>query len=100
MIGKMNGIQARMGAVPGTDDSNSEEPFDSVDISNPVSAYFFLSDDAQDEILGKDKKKMKCLDCGHQFKGEIYDSCPECFGAMTEEVLSEKDESQWSREIA
>lgn len=78
-----------------TDKSNPEEPFDPMSISNPVSAYFFLSDDAQAEVLGKDKKKMKCLDCGHQFKGEIYDRCPECFGSVREEVVLEEDESQW-----
>ena len=29
---------------------------DPMDISNPASAYLFLSDDAQDEITGSDKK--------------------------------------------
>jgi len=37
---------------------------------NSVNAYFFLSDGAQDEISGSDGKKMKCLSCGHRFKGE------------------------------
>ncbi|MBL7172500.1 MAG: hypothetical protein ISS68_06650 [Desulfobacteraceae bacterium] len=42
--------------------------------ANPVSAYFFLSDDAQDEISGGNKKNLKCRSCGHRFTGEIYDS--------------------------
>ena len=29
---------------------------DPLDITNPASAYLFLSDDAQDEISGSDKK--------------------------------------------
>jgi hypothetical protein len=31
---------------------------DPTDISDPASAYFLLSDDAQDEITGTDKKRM------------------------------------------
>ncbi len=62
-----------------------------MDIVNPVSAYFFLSNDAQDEISGSDRKKMKCLSCGHRFTGEIYDSCPECHSPNTDEVVSDID---------
>ncbi len=65
--------------------------FDPMDITNPVSAYFFLSDDAQDEISGSDKKKMKCFSCGHRFIGEFYDSCPKCFSSDPEEVVSTID---------
>ncbi len=61
------------------DKGGSEGGFDPMDIANPVSAYFFLSDDAQDEISGGKKKNMKCRSCGHRFAGESYDSCPECF---------------------
>lgn len=49
-----------------------------MDIANPVSAYFLLSDDAQDEIAGSHERKMKCLSCGYVFTGEMYDSCPDC----------------------
>ena len=74
-----------------SDNGSSDGGLDFTDIANPVSAYFFLSDDAQEEIIGADKKKMKCLSCGHQFKGEFYESCPECFSSDTEEVTDEKD---------
>lgn len=47
------------------DESGPEGGLDPMDISNPASAYFFLSDDAQDEISGSDKKRMKCLSCGY-----------------------------------
>ena len=63
------------------------DPFgglDPADISNPASAYLFLSDDAQDEIAGSDKKKMKCRVCGHRFDGEIYDRCAKCGSFDTE----------------
>lgn len=70
-----------------SDNGSSEGGFDPMDIANPVSAYFFLSDDAQDEISGTDKKKMKCNACGHRFRGEIYDSCSKCYSANTDEVV-------------
>ena len=73
------------------DKGSSEARFDPMDITNPVSAYFFLSDDTQDEISGSDKKKMKCLSCGRRFIGEFYDSCPKCFSSDTEEVVSTID---------
>ena len=76
-------------------EKRTEGGLDPMDIKNPVSAYFFLSDDAQDEISGSDKKKMKCLSCGHRFKGEIYDRCPECFSSDTEEETDEKDDGYW-----
>jgi len=59
-----------------------------MDISDPASAYLFLSDNAQDEITGADEKKMKCLSCGRRFMGEIYDRCPKCASLDTEAVLS------------
>jgi predicted Zn-ribbon and HTH transcriptional regulator len=61
---------------------------DPMDISDPASAYFLLSDDAQDEIAGSDKKRMKCRVCGRRFMGEIYDRCPKCDSFDTEEILS------------
>ena len=33
-------------------DKSAERRFDPMDIANPVSAYFFLSSDARDEISG------------------------------------------------
>ena len=48
-------------------------------------------DDALDEITGTDKKKMKCLSCGFQFTGEIYDRCPEGFSSDSKEVIDEND---------
>ena len=66
-----------------------------MDIANPVSTYFLLSDDAQDEISRSDKKKMKYLSCGHMFSGEIYHSCPDSFSSDTEEVIDENDNGHW-----
>jgi hypothetical protein len=77
------------------DDQGTDENIDPLDITNPASAYFFLSDDAQDEISGKDLEKLKCQSCGHRFKGEIYDSCPECFSPDTEEWEEEDDMVKW-----
>ncbi|MCF8142663.1 MAG: hypothetical protein K9N21_01955 [Deltaproteobacteria bacterium] len=66
----------RSGTMPDEASSGSLDP---LEISDLASAYFLLSDDAQDEITGTGKKKMKCRACGHRFMGEIYDRCPECF---------------------
>ncbi len=74
---------------------STEGGFDPRDITNPASAYFFLSDDAQDEISGKKRKNMKCGSCSHRFMGKIYDSCPECFSPDTEEVVDEKYGGHW-----
>ncbi len=67
---------------------------DPLDITNPASAYLFLSDDAQDEINGSDKKNMKCLSCSYRFMGDIYDRCPKCESLNTEEVLSFTDHDE------
>jgi len=80
-------------------DQETKAGFDPLDITNPASAYFFLSDDAQDEISGKDKKMMKCQSCGHRFKGEIYDSCPECLSLETKELVKDKNPSTSSVSI-
>ncbi len=77
------------------DEGSSDGGLDPMDIANPVSAYFFLSDDAQDEISGSDKKSMKCHSCGQSFTGEIYDSCPECFSLDIEKTADEKDDGYW-----
>lgn len=67
-------------------DKGGEGSFDPLDITDPSTAYLFLSDDAQDEITGRGRKKMKCRSCGHRFVGEIYDRRPECFSSDTEEI--------------
>jgi len=85
----MDNASQRDGSMP---DNSTEGGFDPIDIVNPVSAYFFVSDDAQDEITGSDKKRMKCLSCGHKFTGEFYDSCPKCFSVNTEEIVSGIDD--------
>jgi len=77
------------------DTGNSDGGLDFKDIANPVSTYFFLSDDAQDEISGEKKKNMKCGSCGHRFAGESYESCPECYNFNTEEAADEKDDRYW-----
>ena len=68
-------------------ETGSERRTHPLDIANPASAYFFLSDDAQDEISGRGKKRMKCRSCGHRFMGEVYDRCPECHSVNTEETV-------------
>jgi len=81
------------------DKGSPEGGHDPMDIANPVSAYFFLSDDAQDEISRTDRKKMKCRSCGHRFMGENNNSCPECFSPDTEEVIDEKGEGYWRERL-
>jgi len=81
------------GSMP---DEDAESGLDPMDITDPASAYFLLSDDAQDEITGTDKKRMKCRPCGYRFTGEIYDRCQKCYSLNTEEaisVLEDKDDS-------
>jgi rubrerythrin len=89
-----------MGHASHRDNSMSEKGssdggLDFKDIANPVSAYFFLSDDVQDEISGSHKKKMKCGSCGHRFAGDSYESCPECFSPDTEETVKETEDGYW-----
>ena len=80
----------RDNSMPDTDDSAGGLDFK--DIANPVSAYLFLSDDAQDEISGAKKKNMKCRSCGHRFAGKIYESCRKCYGFNIEEIIFDIDE--------
>ncbi len=68
---------------------------DPTDITDPTSSYLFLSDDAQDEISVSNKKKMRCLSCGHTFKGETYARCPECFSLDAIEMADRKDDGYW-----
>lgn len=52
---------------------------DPLDVSDSRSAYLFLSDDAQDELQRDGNRcRMKCLNCGKTFKGDILDLCPRC----------------------
>jgi len=85
----IDSMSQRNGSIP---DKSAEGGLDPMDIANPVSAYFFLSDDAQDEISGEKKKNMKCGSCGHRFVGESYGSCPKCFSVNTEEIVSGIDD--------
>jgi len=75
--------------VSGTPAEASLDGLDPTDISDLASVYLLLSDDAQDEISGAGKKKMKCRSCGHRFMGEIYDRCPECFSSDIDEGADE-----------
>ena len=75
--------------------NGSEGGIDPLDIANPASAYFFLSDDAQDEIGAAKRKNMKCRSCGRRFAGESYESCPECYSVNTEGTADEKDDGDW-----
>jgi hypothetical protein len=77
------------------DKSVNERGLDPMGIANPVSARFFQSDGAQDEISGTNRKKMKCRSCGQIFTGDNYDICPECFSPGTEEIADEKDDGYW-----
>ena len=63
----------------------AERGLDPLDFSDPESTYLFLSDDAQDEIEGTGSRRMKCCSCGHIFRGEPYDCCPECLNPDTKE---------------
>jgi len=57
-------------------DEGSGSGLDPMDITAPASTYLFLSDDAQDEIEGTGRKRMKCSSCGYRFVGEVFDPCP------------------------
>ena len=90
-----NMVVSSLGNSAIQDKNGSEEGIDTLDVANPASAYFFLSDDAQDEISGVEKKNMKCRSCGHRFVGETCDSCPECFSSDADEVVEETTDGYW-----
>lgn len=73
------------------DGESSREGIDPMNMSDPASAYFFLSDDAQNEITGFDCKMMKCRLCGHRFWGDVYDNCPNCNSLETEALFRDMD---------
>jgi len=59
------------------DQGGSETNLDPLNFRNPMNAYFILSDDAQDKLGSPQKRKLKCLLCGHEFLGQIGNYCPE-----------------------
>jgi len=81
-------------------DEGSRSGLDPMDITDPTSAYVFLSDDAQDEISGTSTKRMKCGVCGHRFIGEIYNRCPKCDSLDTEEAISILEDEEDSSDQA
>ena len=69
------------------DQGGVEKGLDPLNFRDPMNAYFFLSDDVQDEIGRSQKRKMKCLSCGHEFFGQIGDYCPRCYGTQLSEII-------------
>ena len=61
------------------DQGGVEKNLDPLNFRKPISAYFFLSDDAQDELGNSQKRKLKCLLCGHEFLGRKANHCPICY---------------------
>jgi hypothetical protein len=49
------------------DEKRNNCDFDPMDVANPISAYFFLSDDAQDEISVRKRNTIICRSCGLRF---------------------------------
>ena len=62
------------------------DDFDPMNLDDPESAYFFLSDDAQDEIQNPQKQKLRCLLCGHEFLGQKSNHCPVCYSMEFSEI--------------
>ena len=59
---------------------------DPLNIRNPVNSYFFLSDDAQDEIQNPQNQKLRCRLCRHEFLGRKTDQCPICYGTQFSQI--------------
>jgi hypothetical protein len=74
------------------DVGQDESGLDPFDYEDPLNAYLFLSDDAQDAIEGTGQAKRRCLSCGQIFYGVEFDPCPECDSMLTEEIIAELDE--------
>ena len=78
----------------GSDDNflqdGSKNDVDPLDIKDPESAFFYLSDDVQDELESTSKRKMRCGSCGHKFRGDIIESCPNCYSLDTEEIMGSR----------
>jgi hypothetical protein len=79
-----------VGSGSGFDLSNDqggvERSLDSLNWRDPVNAYFFLSDDAQDELGHPQKRKLKCRLCGNEFLGQKTDHCPICYATGVSEI--------------
>ena len=63
-----------------------DDDFDPLNFRDPVNSYLFLSDDAQDELGNSQKRKMKCLLCGHEFLGRKIDHCPICYATRVSQI--------------
>jgi len=59
-----------------------------MDITNPASAYLFLSDDVQDEIRWKDHKRIRIQSCGDRFAGDLMKVAQNAIMFFAEEVFS------------
>ena len=71
----------------GQDEQSGDEIEEDTSLfESPLKAYMLLSDDAQDEIEGGKKIRLRCLLCSHKFGGSIGQACPACFSARTELV--------------
>jgi len=68
------------------DDFDNHFDSDPLNFRDPTSAYLFLSDDAQDELGNSQNRKLRCLLCGHEFKGRKTDQCPICYGTQFSEI--------------
>jgi len=68
------------------DQGISERNLDPLNYRDPKNAYFFLSDDVQNELGNRQNRKLKCLLCGHEFLGRKTDQCPLCYGTQFSEI--------------
>ena len=68
------------------DQGRVERNLDPLNWRDPVNSYLFLSDDAQDELGNSQKRKLKCLLCGHEFMGRKGDQCPECYSTGVSQI--------------
>jgi len=59
----------------------------------PIPTKVVAGIDGENDVA--EEPNMKCLDCGHKFGGEIYDSCPECYSPDTEETVKETEDGYW-----
>ena len=66
------------------DHGGTEKNLDPLNVRDSVNAYFFLSDDVQDEIQNPQNQKLKYLLCKHEFLGQTGNSCPICYGTVSQ----------------
>jgi len=69
------------------DQGGVEKHLDPLNYRDPVNSYFFLSDDAQDEIQNPQNHKLRCLLCGDEFLGQKTDQCPICYGRQFSKII-------------